>query len=131
MGGWKGDEEGEARNMGPWYTHRAPVSQQIGKVNTKKVQCGVCEMYFLPYNLTGIACWKSVLMKRAEWGLKEADEKLKKWAPTRLYNSVKLCSFCAQLVVPEAEIDMAVTMPTKPPAALLTASKQTDMSKEI
>lgn len=44
MGGWKGDEEGEARNMGPWYTHRAPVSQQIGKVNTKKVQCGVCEV---------------------------------------------------------------------------------------
>lgn len=44
MGGWKGDEDGEARNMGPWYTHRAPVSQQIGKVNTKKVQCGVCEV---------------------------------------------------------------------------------------
>lgn len=42
--GWKGDEEGEAKNMGPWYTHRAPVSQQIGKVNTKKVQCGVCEV---------------------------------------------------------------------------------------
>ena len=40
-------------------------------------------------------------------------------------------SLCSQLVVPEAEIDMAVTMPTKPPAALLTASKQTDMSKEI
>jgi hypothetical protein len=33
------------------------------------------------------------------WGLKEADEKLKKWAPTRLYNSVKLCSFCAQVRV--------------------------------
>jgi hypothetical protein len=35
----------------------------------------------------------------SRWGLKEADEKLKKWAPTRLYNSVKLCSFCAQVCV--------------------------------
>jgi hypothetical protein len=53
MGGWKGDEDGEARNMGPWYTHRAPVSQQIGKVNTKKVQCGVCEVRPYPSSPSG------------------------------------------------------------------------------
>jgi hypothetical protein len=29
--------------------------------------CLGLQMYFLPYNLTGIACWKSVLMKRAEY----------------------------------------------------------------
>lgn len=104
MGRFDDDGENLEKSAGPWYTVRAPVSQQIGKITTKKIQCGVCELYFLPNNLTGIACWKSVLMKRAEWGLAEADEKLKKWAPTRLYNSVKLCSFCAQLVVPDQNL---------------------------
>uniref|UniRef100_A0A7S0RW69 Uncharacterized protein n=1 Tax=Pyramimonas obovata TaxID=1411642 RepID=A0A7S0RW69_9CHLO len=96
----EGDEQNSA---GPWYEQRAPVSQQIGKVSTKKDKCGVCELYFLPENLTGIASWKAVLLKREEWGLQEATQKLKKWAPTRLYNSVRLCAFCAQLVVPDKE----------------------------
>mmetsp|Transcript_11942 Transcript_11942/g.16186 ORF Transcript_11942/g.16186 Transcript_11942/m.16186 type:complete len:127 (-) Transcript_11942:202-582(-) len=103
LGRWNKNGDEEEKSSGPWYTVRAPVSQQIGKVTTKKVQCGVCELYFLPHNLTGIASWKSVLMKRSEWGLAEAAEKLKKWAPTRLYNSVKLCPFCAQLVVPDQD----------------------------
>eukprot|EP00976_Prorocentrum_cordatum_P055589 1121687-Prorocentrum_minimum.AAC.4 len=158
------DDE-EKNSSGPWYEQRAPVSQQIGKVSTKKDKCGVCELYFLPENLTGIASWKAVLLKREEafpcfglvafakvvptdrahsyagthsilnifvnslescsnahariiyvnehathnstfsgrWGLQEATQKLKKWAPTRLYNSVRLCAFCAQLVVPDKE----------------------------
>lgn len=101
MGRFDDDDQNQEKSAGPWYSVRGPVSQQIGKVTTKKIQCGVCELYFLPNNLTGIACWKSVLTQRAKWGLAEADEKLKKWAPTRLYNSVKLCSFCAQLLIPD------------------------------
>ncbi|KAK3275416.1 hypothetical protein CYMTET_16455 [Cymbomonas tetramitiformis] len=100
LGRWK-DEDDKSVSVGPWYTVRAPVSQQMGKVTTKKEQCGLCELYFLPHNLTGIASWKAVLLKREEWGLQEASQKLKVWAPTRLYNSVKLCAFCAQLVVPD------------------------------
>jgi len=113
-------EEDEGPYMGPWYTVRAPVSQQMGKVVNKKVQCGLCELYFLPNNLTGIASWKAVLLKRQEWGLEEATQKLKKWAPTRLYNSVKLCAFCAQLVVPDQSTPdfpdfLSSTSPTKKP----------------
>mmetsp|Transcript_7219 Transcript_7219/g.12505 ORF Transcript_7219/g.12505 Transcript_7219/m.12505 type:complete len:134 (-) Transcript_7219:530-931(-) len=102
--GFKDDEE-DKNPTGPWYEQRAPVSQQIGKVSTKKDKCGVCELYFMPENLTGIASWKAVLLKRDEWGLLEAGSKLKKWAPTRLYNSVRLCAFCAQLVVPDKELE--------------------------
>jgi len=47
MGRYAGDEEEQEKSAGPWYTVRAPVSQQIGKVTTKKIQCGVCEVSIL------------------------------------------------------------------------------------
>jgi len=48
-----------------WFSSCPPVHKASCCILLMHV-CWV-QMYFLPYNLTGIACWKSVLMKRAEY----------------------------------------------------------------
>ena len=65
--------------LGPWRT-RDPYVRN-GKVLTpcQKKQCGLCELYFRPDNLPGVATLKSVLAVKARWGVKGVQEKLNKW----------------------------------------------------
>mmetsp|Transcript_71853 Transcript_71853/g.226969 ORF Transcript_71853/g.226969 Transcript_71853/m.226969 type:complete len:176 (+) Transcript_71853:388-915(+) len=84
--------------FGPWTT---PKNVNVGTLEIKRNACGLCEMYFTLDNLPGLTTHKSILSKRAEWGLEDANEKLRTWAASRLYNRKRLCAFCTQLVVPD------------------------------
>lgn len=91
----------DAKDPGPW-PHKI---LEIGMVASKKKLCCLCELWFSVENLTGVASWKAVLMKKASFGDKEAEKRVKdpKTSPSRLYSAVPLCCFCTQLLAPDPD----------------------------
>lgn len=91
----------EAVDPGPWMEKILPTFT----VSSQKKTCALCELWFSVENLTGMCSYKGVLSKKASFGDKHAERKLRdpRMTASRLYSGVKLCTFCAQLVLPDEE----------------------------
>lgn len=91
----------EAVDPGPWMEKILPTFT----VSSQKKTCALCELWFSVENLTGMCSYKGVLSKKASFGDKHAEKKLRdpRMTASRLYSGVKLCTFCAQLVLPDEE----------------------------
>ena len=91
----------EAVDPGPWMEKILPTFT----VSSQKKTCALCELWFSVENLTGMCSYKGVLSKKASFGDKQAEKKLRdpRMTASRLYSGVKLCTFCAQLVLPDEE----------------------------
>jgi hypothetical protein len=91
----------EVVDPGPWMEKILPTFT----VSSQKKTCALCELWFSVENLTGMCSYKGVLSKKASFGDKHAEKKLKdpRTTASRLYSSVRLCTFCAQLVLPDEE----------------------------
>lgn len=92
----------DAKDPGPW-PHKI---LEIGMVASKKKLCCLCELWFSVENLTGVASWKAVLMKKASFGDEHAEAKLndRRTSASRLYSGVPLCCFCTQLLAPDPDL---------------------------
>mmetsp|Transcript_6913 Transcript_6913/g.10717 ORF Transcript_6913/g.10717 Transcript_6913/m.10717 type:complete len:152 (+) Transcript_6913:324-779(+) len=99
----------DAKDPGPW-PHKI---LEIGMVASKKKLCCLCELWFSVENLTGVASWKAVLMKKASFGDALAAAKLndRRTSASRLYSGVPLCCFCTQLLAPDPDALEEVVSP--------------------
>ena len=118
----------DAKDPGPW-PHKI---LEIGMVASKKKLCCLCELWFSVENLTGVASWKAVLMKKASFGDKHAEAKLndRRTSASRLYSGVPLCCFCTQLLAPDPDLpeDGGKTMS---PKKKLPSSTTTTTSSDL
>lgn len=91
----------EVVDPGPWMEKILPTFT----VSSQKKTCALCELWFSVENLTGMCSYKGVLSKKASFGDKHAERKLNdsRTTASRLYSGVRLCTFCAQLVLPDEE----------------------------
>ena len=84
------------RENGPWEGKRIEIGRYQKPIKT----CGLCEHWFEKDNLTGVTTRKAILQKQAEWGLTSSERKLREFKPSRLYEMVQVCIWCAHVLNP-------------------------------
>ena len=101
-------------------------------VSSQKKTCALCELWFSVENLTGMCSYKGVLAKKTSFGDKAAELRLKdpRTTASRLYSGVKLCTFCAQLVLPDEDLERDRVRIVSPSGKKGTRSRQQSFKDE-
>ena len=88
----------EQRRLKKWQTETTAL--ELEKVKDKYSQkrckfCALCEQQYLPLNLPMTVSYKAIMDLRLSWGHTEDNNPILS-KPPRCYDTVRVCTFCAQ-----------------------------------